>query len=126
MLSQETGDFYTTTTNHLATVTGDEIHNVFYRFDTGHIIFNRLFDYLPEALSVRGEVFDNGFRTQDSKKATALTIQYLGSQNIYNALNANNYLEDIEGFVLLIEQDIFDITSIVTMVMIHKVMHSSY
>lgn len=110
MLSQESRAFFMTTKAHLDSITGDELNDVFYRFDTAYVIFNRLYDEIPIALKNRGDVFDNSFSNQDSKKATILTIQYLGVQNILNSLEANNFENNIENFAILIENETFHIT----------------
>lgn len=105
MLDKEITEFYQNWTAKVESNKGDDLRDVYERYQDLFKIYNKLYNQLPDALIANGNPYKG--RVTDSAGATDITIQYLGAINILNNFQANNLNEDIQGIARLIDQEVF-------------------
>jgi len=107
MLATEDKDFCQLQRTAIASVTNDDLHSVFQRFEIRYPLYNRLYNLVPAALRAIGKV--PPARPQDNEKATGVVVQYLGGQQILDNLAAHDNAEDIDILTAILEHNMFNI-----------------
>jgi len=100
-------EFYANWNAKLQAIEGDELAKVYDRYITAFVIYNNLYNEVPEMLTRQGIPLPN--RLFDNKMATDLVVQYLGAQNILDILMQNHRLDSINDIIRLINQEVFHI-----------------
>ncbi|MFD0750174.1 hypothetical protein ACFQZS_08485 [Mucilaginibacter calamicampi] len=98
-------DFYHNWSNKLLGIIGDDLASVYDRYITSFVIYNSLYNQVPEALIENGipvasKIFDN-------KLATEIVVQFVGATNLLDLLYNNGCGNDIQGIINLIDQQMF-------------------
>jgi hypothetical protein len=106
-MNQYLAEFYGNWNAKLQSIVGDELAKVYDRYITAFVIYNNLYNVVPEMLIRQGvplpaKLFDN-------KMATDMVVQYLGAQRIMDLLQQHNQLENIDEIISLIDQEVFHI-----------------
>ena len=106
-MNQYLAEFYRNWNVKLQSIVGDELAKVYDRYITAFVIYNNLYNEVPEMLIRQGvplpvKLFDN-------KMATDLVVQYLGAQRIMDLLQQHNQLANIDEIISLIDQEVFHI-----------------
>lgn len=105
MLDQEIIEFYNNWTKKIEDNKGEELRDVYERYQDLFRIYNKLYNQVPDALVTKGNPYKG--KVTDSAGATDIVVQYLGASNILNNFQVNNLNADIEGVAKLIEQEVF-------------------
>jgi hypothetical protein len=98
-------DFYHNWNNKLTSIVGDDLASVYDRYITSFVIYNSLYNQVPEALIGNG--IPVASRIFDNKLATDIVVQFLGATNLLNLLYDNDCANDIKGIINLIDQETF-------------------
>jgi hypothetical protein len=107
MLATEDKDYCKLQRVAATSITGDDIHSVFQRFEVLYPLYNRLYNLVPAALTAIGKTPPS--KLQDNNKATSVVVQYLGGKQILNHLAAHNNNEDVDILTDILEHRIFNI-----------------
>jgi hypothetical protein len=107
MLKQEDIDYCNLQQVAVASITGDDIHSIFHRFQELFPIYNRLYNLVPAALTAIGQIPPK--RQDDNARATSIVVQYLGSQQLLDSLSDHANDEDIDTFTMILDNHIFHI-----------------
>jgi hypothetical protein len=105
MISQNLIDFYDNWTEKANLIVGDSLSDVYDMYTTRFIIFNNLYNQIPQELAARGIVLPA--KIYDNKAATDYVVEYLGAGNILTELTNKNNNNDINSLTNIIDQEIF-------------------
>jgi len=100
-------DFYDNWTSKATGIVNDDLSSVYDKYMTLFVIFNNLYNQIPEKLISLGIVVPN--KIYDNKAATDLVIQFLGASDFINELTSNNLQDDINSIIRLMKQEVFHI-----------------
>jgi hypothetical protein len=106
-MNQYFTDFYTNWTGKANGIVGDDLSNVYDKYMTLFVIYNNLYNQIPDKLISNGIVVPN--KIHDNKAATEMVVQFLGANLFLNELGANNLGTDVDSIINLIEQETFHI-----------------
>ena len=106
-MNQYFRDFYNNWTAKATGIVNDDLSSVYDRYMTLFVIFNNLYNQIPDKLISLGIAVPN--KIYDNKAATNLVIQFLGANDFINELIFNNLEEDINSIIQLMEQEVFHI-----------------
>lgn len=106
-MNQYFTDFYTNWTEKVNGIVGDDLSNVYDRYMTLFVIYNNLYNQIPDKLISNGIVVPN--KIYDNKAATEMVVQFLGANQFLDELAANNLGSDVDSIINLIEQETFHI-----------------
>jgi hypothetical protein len=105
MLDEQIIEFYNNWTAKIEGNKGEDIRNVYERYQDLFKIYNKLYKQVPDGLIANGNPYKG--KVTDSVGASDITIQYLGLANILNNFKSNNLNGDIQGIERLIDQEVF-------------------
>ncbi len=106
-MNQDFTDFYTNWTEKANGIVGDDLSNVYDKYVTLFVIYNNLYNQIPDKLISEGIVVPN--KIYDNKAATEMVVQYLGANALLTELASNNLVVDIVAIINLIDQEDFHI-----------------
>ncbi len=86
-------------------ITGDDLNSIYDRYMTLYVIYNNLYNHVPEALIRRGIAIPD--QIHDNKKATEYVIKYLGAKEILDNIHANGNDGDVRAIINLINDEVF-------------------
>lgn len=106
-MNQYFTDFYTNWTGKANGIVGDNLSNVYDKYMTLFVIYNNLYNQIPDKLISDGIVVPN--KIYDNKAATEMVVQFLGANQFLDELAVNNLGTDVDSIINLIEQETFHI-----------------
>lgn len=99
--------FYTNWTGKANGIVGDNLSNVYDKYMTLFVIYNNLYNQIPDKLISEGIVVPN--KIYDNKAATEMVVQCLGANALLTEFASNNLESEIDAIINLIEQEVFHI-----------------
>jgi len=106
-MNQDTENFLQTWKRKISAIEGDGLGDVFNRYTSLYILYNRLYNDSFRELKNSNRL--NKSRYSDFEKATTLVVQYNSAHDIIASLTANDNLGDIDVIADLLRKDIFRI-----------------
>jgi hypothetical protein len=106
-MEKETKEFIETWNARLERIKGDNLEDIFQRFEALYVLHNRLYNESFKILNDSGKL--TKARYADYEMASIVVIEYLSADVLFNGLKENNNLEDIESVAKLIENKVFHI-----------------
>jgi hypothetical protein len=106
-MNQYFTDFYTNWTGKANRIVGDNLSNVYDKYMTLFVIYNNLYNQIPDKLISNGIAVPN--KIFDNKAATQMVVQFLGANAVLSELVADNLMADVDSIISLIEQETFHI-----------------
>src|SRR5690554_5199242 len=106
-MNQYFTDFYTNWTNKADGIAGDSLSNVYDKYMTLFVIYNNLYNQIPDKLVSKGVAVPD--KIYDNKAATEFVIKFLGADEFLAELTANNLNNDIDIIIGLIDRKVFHI-----------------
>jgi hypothetical protein len=94
MLSEDTADFLKNWSNQIEQIKGDELRDVYARFDSLFKVYERLFNETSNELVQKGRIEKAGGH---KKSATENVVRYLGADKIIQGFLENNNDPDIDA-----------------------------
>lgn len=98
-------DFYNNWTTKVQSIVGQDLSHVYDKYMTSFVIFNNLYNQIPDRLVASGVAVPN--RIQDNKAATDFVIQFIGADTLLTEISNNNLDNDVNAIIALIENEVF-------------------
>lgn len=100
-------DFYNNWTKKAQEINGNSLSNVYDKYITLYVIYNNLYNQIPNKLISKGILVRN--KIHDNYAATELVIKFLEANEFLKELNSNKLNEDVETIIDLINREVFHI-----------------
>ena len=107
MISQHFVEHYINWNIKVNAINSNDLPSIYDRYMTLFVIYNNLYNQVPEALIAKGSSVPN--QIYDNKLATEYVVKYLGAADILNNLQVNGNEADIRGLINLINDEVFSI-----------------
>lgn len=106
-MNQYFTDFYNNWTRKSESIIQNDLSSVYDRYMTLFVIFNNLYNQIPDKLVENGVSVPN--RIYDNKAATDFVIQFIGANDFLSEISNRDLNQDIDSIIQLIEQGTFHI-----------------